>query len=138
MLFQVIHNRGLCFFVLPMMHYSIAEYHMSCVQVGQLIQEAAAKSNLKRVTLELGGKNPCIVFADCDCKWTCSHYISACFWCHMVTYYIVTSKVGSDWFYVTGVTVIFNSILKICNFYNSEDFSLIWWLCSTAYQNYSS
>uniref|UniRef100_A0A7N6AP51 Aldehyde dehydrogenase domain-containing protein n=1 Tax=Anabas testudineus TaxID=64144 RepID=A0A7N6AP51_ANATE len=34
--------------------------------VGQLIKEAAAKSNLKRVTLELGGKNPCIVFADCD------------------------------------------------------------------------
>lgn len=38
------------------------------IQVGQLIQTAAAKSNLKRVTLELGGKNPCIVFADCDCK----------------------------------------------------------------------
>lgn len=38
--------------------------------MGQLIQEAAAKSNLKRVTLELGGKNPCIVFADCDCKQT--------------------------------------------------------------------
>uniref|UniRef100_A0AAQ5X1X7 Aldehyde dehydrogenase domain-containing protein n=1 Tax=Amphiprion ocellaris TaxID=80972 RepID=A0AAQ5X1X7_AMPOC len=35
-------------------------------EVGQLITEAAAKSNLKRVTLELGGKNPCIVFADCD------------------------------------------------------------------------
>uniref|UniRef100_A0A4W6D158 Aldehyde dehydrogenase 1 family, member A3 n=1 Tax=Lates calcarifer TaxID=8187 RepID=A0A4W6D158_LATCA len=35
-------------------------------EVGQLIKEAAAKSNLKRVTLELGGKNPCIVFADCD------------------------------------------------------------------------
>uniref|UniRef100_A0A672YMF5 Aldehyde dehydrogenase 1 family, member A3 n=1 Tax=Sphaeramia orbicularis TaxID=375764 RepID=A0A672YMF5_9TELE len=35
-------------------------------QVGQLIKEAAAKSNLKRVTLELGGKNPCIVFSDCD------------------------------------------------------------------------
>uniref|UniRef100_UPI0037E7C998 retinaldehyde dehydrogenase 3 n=1 Tax=Semicossyphus pulcher TaxID=241346 RepID=UPI0037E7C998 len=34
-------------------------------EVGQLIKEAAAKSNLKRVTLELGGKNPCIVFADC-------------------------------------------------------------------------
>uniref|UniRef100_A0A672YDK6 Aldehyde dehydrogenase 1 family, member A3 n=1 Tax=Sphaeramia orbicularis TaxID=375764 RepID=A0A672YDK6_9TELE len=30
-------------------------------QVGQLIKEAAAKSNLKRVTLELGGKNPCIL-----------------------------------------------------------------------------
>lgn len=37
-------------------------------QVGQLIKQAAAKSNLKRVTLELGGKNPCIVFADSDCK----------------------------------------------------------------------
>ncbi|XP_069567577.1 retinaldehyde dehydrogenase 3 [Brachyistius frenatus] len=35
-------------------------------EVGQLIKEAAAKSNLKRVMLELGGKNPCIVFADCD------------------------------------------------------------------------
>ncbi|XP_047437278.1 aldehyde dehydrogenase family 1 member A3 [Mugil cephalus] len=35
-------------------------------EVGQMIKEAAAKSNLKRVTLELGGKNPCIVFADCD------------------------------------------------------------------------
>ncbi|XP_071387394.1 retinaldehyde dehydrogenase 3 isoform X3 [Centroberyx affinis] len=35
-------------------------------EVGQLIKEAAAKSNLKRVTLEMGGKNPCIVFADSD------------------------------------------------------------------------
>ncbi|XP_034437567.1 aldehyde dehydrogenase family 1 member A3 [Hippoglossus hippoglossus] len=35
-------------------------------EVGQLIKEAAARSNLKRVTLELGGKNPCIVFADCN------------------------------------------------------------------------
>ncbi|WP_427162506.1 aldehyde dehydrogenase family protein [Aliinostoc sp. HNIBRCY26] len=35
-------------------------------QVGHLIMEAAAKSNLKRVTLELGGKSPNIVFADAD------------------------------------------------------------------------
>uniref|UniRef100_A0A4W4GP74 Aldehyde dehydrogenase domain-containing protein n=1 Tax=Electrophorus electricus TaxID=8005 RepID=A0A4W4GP74_ELEEL len=35
-------------------------------KVGKLIQEAAGKSNLKRVTLELGGKNPNIVFADAD------------------------------------------------------------------------
>jgi aldehyde dehydrogenase (NAD+) len=33
-------------------------------EVGQIIMEAAAKSNLKRVTLELGGKSPNIVFAD--------------------------------------------------------------------------
>jgi len=35
-------------------------------EVGKLVMEAAAKSNLKRVTLELGGKSPNIVFADAD------------------------------------------------------------------------
>jgi aldehyde dehydrogenase (NAD+) len=33
---------------------------------GQIIMEAAAKSNLKRVTLELGGKSPNVIFADAD------------------------------------------------------------------------
>lgn len=31
---------------------------------GRKIQEAAAKSNLKRVSLELGGKSPSIIFDD--------------------------------------------------------------------------
>jgi aldehyde dehydrogenase (NAD+) len=35
-------------------------------EVGKLIMRAAADSNLKRVTLELGGKSPNIVFADAD------------------------------------------------------------------------
>jgi len=35
-------------------------------EVGHLIMEAAAKSNLKPVTLELGGKSPNIIFADVD------------------------------------------------------------------------
>ena len=35
-------------------------------EVGHLIMRAAADSNLKRVTLELGGKSPNIVFADAD------------------------------------------------------------------------
>ncbi|XP_063311341.1 aldehyde dehydrogenase X, mitochondrial [Pelobates fuscus] len=35
-------------------------------EVGRLIQQAAGETNLKRVTLELGGKSPCIVFADAD------------------------------------------------------------------------
>ncbi len=35
-------------------------------EVGHLIMEAAAKSNLKPVTLELGGKSPNIIFEDTD------------------------------------------------------------------------
>ena len=35
-------------------------------EVGRLIVEAAGKSNLKKVTLELGGKSPNIVLADAD------------------------------------------------------------------------
>lgn len=42
--------------------------------VGRKIMEAAAKSNLKTVTLELGGKSPNIVFDDADLEqavnWT--------------------------------------------------------------------
>lgn len=46
--------------------------------VGRKIMEAAAKSNLKNVTLELGGKSPNIIFNDADLdlaiNWT-SHGI---------------------------------------------------------------
>ena len=35
-------------------------------EVGKMIMKAAADSNLKRITLELGGKSPNIVFADSD------------------------------------------------------------------------
>merc|ERR1719348_79517 len=35
-------------------------------EVGALILKAAGSSNLKRTTLELGGKSPNIIFADCD------------------------------------------------------------------------
>src|SRR6201996_5542374 len=34
--------------------------------VGRSIMKAAAESNLKKVTLELGGKSPAIVFNDAD------------------------------------------------------------------------
>lgn len=36
------------------------------VNIGRKIIEASAKSNLKRVTLELGGKSPLVVFEDAD------------------------------------------------------------------------
>ncbi|KAJ5924920.1 hypothetical protein N7454_007559, partial [Penicillium verhagenii] len=41
---------------------------------GRKVQDAATKSNLKRVTLELGGKSPAIVFEDADIEKTL-------FWC---------------------------------------------------------
>ncbi|XP_005403230.1 PREDICTED: aldehyde dehydrogenase, mitochondrial [Chinchilla lanigera] len=38
-------------------------------EVGHLIQVAAGSSNLKRVTLELGGKSPNIIMSDADMDW---------------------------------------------------------------------
>ncbi|CAJ0923785.1 unnamed protein product [Ranitomeya imitator] len=38
-------------------------------KVGRLIQQAAGKSNLKKVTLELGGKSPNIILSDADMDW---------------------------------------------------------------------
>jgi aldehyde dehydrogenase (NAD+) len=35
-------------------------------KTGKLIQQAAGKSNVKSVILELGGKSPAIIFDDCD------------------------------------------------------------------------
>ncbi|XP_066582341.1 aldehyde dehydrogenase 1A1 [Prorops nasuta] len=37
-------------------------------EIGHIIMEAAAKTNLKRVSLELGGKSPLVIFDDCDVK----------------------------------------------------------------------
>uniref|UniRef100_F1L2L3 aldehyde dehydrogenase (NAD(+)) n=1 Tax=Ascaris suum TaxID=6253 RepID=F1L2L3_ASCSU len=37
-------------------------------EIGRRIMSAAAESNLKKITLELGGKSPNIIFADCDIK----------------------------------------------------------------------
>lgn len=34
--------------------------------VGRKVMESASKSNLKKVTLELGGKGANIIFDDCD------------------------------------------------------------------------
>ena len=38
--------------------------------VGRRVMELAARTNLKRVTLELGGKSPAIVFDDADVEST--------------------------------------------------------------------
>ncbi len=43
--------------------------------VGKKIQEAAARSNLKKVTLELGGKSPALVFADAPMEVAIGGYV---------------------------------------------------------------
>jgi len=48
--------------------------------VGRKIMEAAAKSNLKKVTLELGGKSPCIVYDDADLDQAVKRAAAGIFW----------------------------------------------------------
>ncbi|KAI0259301.1 aldehyde dehydrogenase [Gloeopeniophorella convolvens] len=50
--------------------------------VGRKIMEAAAKSNLKNVTLELGGKSPNIVFDDADLEMAVNWSAHGIFWNH--------------------------------------------------------
>ncbi len=51
-------------------------------EVGRLIVKAAGESNLKKVTLELGGKSPNIVFADADLKAAAAGAANAIFFNH--------------------------------------------------------
>lgn len=51
-------------------------------EVGRLIVEAAGKTNLKKVTLELGGKSPNIVLADADLSAAIPGAASAIFFNH--------------------------------------------------------
>ncbi|RDB31085.1 Aldehyde dehydrogenase [Hypsizygus marmoreus] len=50
--------------------------------VGRKVMEAAAKSNLKQVTLELGGKSPNIVFDDADLDQAVAWSVHGIFWNH--------------------------------------------------------
>lgn len=50
-------------------------------EVGRRFLEYAAKSNLKRIVLECGGKNPCIVMDDAeDLEIVAAHVTQAVFW----------------------------------------------------------
>ncbi|KAF9232075.1 aldehyde dehydrogenase domain-containing protein [Melanogaster broomeanus] len=50
--------------------------------VGRKVMEAAAKSNLKNVTLELGGKSPNIIFDDADLEQAVNWAAFGIFWNH--------------------------------------------------------
>lgn len=40
----------------------------SFIQVGKIILQASGETNIKRTTLELGGKSPCVIMDDADRK----------------------------------------------------------------------
>ena len=44
----------------------------------RLVMAAAAKSNLKRVALELGGKSPLVVMDDCDLEKAVRTFLVSC------------------------------------------------------------
>jgi len=46
--------------------------------VGKQIMQYAANSNLKKVSLELGGKSPLLIFEDCDMEKTVKNAAQAC------------------------------------------------------------
>lgn len=48
-------------------------------QIGARIMEACAQSNVKKCSLELGGKSPLIIFADCELDRAVRLSLSACF-----------------------------------------------------------
>lgn len=47
-------------------------------EVGKLIMKASADSNLKKVSLELGGKSPNVIFPDANCKFLLKFYQYQC------------------------------------------------------------
>ena len=50
-------------------------------EVGRLFLEYSARSNLKRIVLECGGKNPCVVLEDAErLGIVAAHAVSAVFW----------------------------------------------------------
>lgn len=49
---------------------------------------ASAKTNLKRVGLELGGKSPIAIFDDVDCKFTINVIASSVLSLHLITIFL--------------------------------------------------
>lgn len=59
--------------------------------VGRKIMQAAATSNLKKVSLELGGKSPLLIFDDADVNKAAELALLGCFY-NKVYYYIIEAK----------------------------------------------
>lgn len=59
-------------------HMNIAKISFTgSIAAGKAVQEAATRSNLKKVTLELGGKSPALVFSDADFESAVGRYVNS-------------------------------------------------------------
>lgn len=57
-------------------HMEVAKVSFTgSIPTGKIVQSLAAKSNLKRVTLELGGKSPAVVFDDANLANAVNWYV---------------------------------------------------------------
>jgi aldehyde dehydrogenase (NAD+) len=85
---------------IPFFHPQAVRLHQvaftGSVPTGRRISVAAAESNLKKVTLELGGKSPLIVFPSADvddaATWTANGI-----WFNMGQDCCASSRVGDKW-----------------------------------------
>lgn len=65
---------------------AIADHHLvrklgftGSTEIGHTIMQSCASSNLKKCSLELGGKSPLIIFADCDMEKAVKNALSSVF-----------------------------------------------------------
>ena len=62
-------------------HMNVAKISFTgSIPTGKTVQKLAAQSNLKRVTLELGGKSPAAVFDDANLENAVKWYVPAFPW----------------------------------------------------------
>ncbi|KAJ4185344.1 hypothetical protein NW759_016989 [Fusarium solani] len=82
---------------------------------GKAVQEAATRSNLKKVTLELGGKSPAIVFDDADFEEAVNSvaggFLANCGQiCVAASRVLVHDSIAGK--FITAVKVVFESVAK--------------------------
>ncbi|KAM5344310.1 hypothetical protein ACJ41O_012847 [Fusarium nematophilum] len=78
---------------------------------GKAVQEAATRSNLKKVTLELGGKSPAIVFDDADFEEAVDSVAGGFLAnCGQICVVLVHDSIADK--FITAVKAVFESVAK--------------------------
>lgn len=54
---------------IPILHLFLTIKFIAHLQIGNKIMQYSGQSNLKKVSLELGGKSPLVIFDDVDCTY---------------------------------------------------------------------